>query len=173
MTMGPCALHELDGRPTAHLVTLATDHVIVVAKRLDVHHHNLERVRRREVAEPVDTMRFVNEVLAWQIVVECSEMLSRHLEVLEHSFANGDARDNDDKLLKAVALGQFEDRAEVDVGLPRSRLHLYREVRTMPLDFGDGVTQRPRLEISLGVLDLYVVSLLHCASVLSQRIVVQ
>ena len=55
-------------------------------------------------------------------------MIVRHLERLVDAFLDRDRRHDDDELGKSVALVQLEDRAQIDVGLAGSRLHLHGEV---------------------------------------------
>ena len=69
-------------------------------------------------------LRVVDEVIERRLVVERLEMLLRHVDALEHAFADGDARHDDDELSEAVGLVQLEDGAEIDVGLAGAGLHL-------------------------------------------------
>src|ERR1035438_3171347 len=48
----------------------------------------------------------------------------RDVDVLQHAFADGYARHHDDELAKAIPRCQLIDRAQIDVGLARPRLHL-------------------------------------------------
>ena len=58
-------------------------------------------------------------------------MLVCDLEVLEHALSDGDAWDDNDKLLKPVRLVELVNRAEVDVRLSGSSLHLDRKVHSL------------------------------------------
>ena len=135
---GPRRLHELDRLAAGELVALLVDDVAlllrlgageVLAERVDVDDQDLQRVAGRELAQPVDPLRVVDEVLERQVVVERAEVLGGDLDVLQHAFADGHARHHDDELLEAVAPRQLEDGAQIDVGLARAGLHLHREVR--------------------------------------------
>ena len=134
----PRRLHELDGLAAGELVALLVDDVAlllflgageILAEGVDVDDQDLQRVAGGELAQPVDLLGVVDEMLEGQVVVERPEVLGGDLDVLEHAFADGDARHDDDELLEAVAPRQLEDRAQVDVGLARAGLHLDREMR--------------------------------------------
>ena len=135
---GPRRLHELDGLAAGELVALLVDDVAlllllrageILAEGVDVDDQNLQRVAGGKLAQPVHLLRVIDEMLEWQVVVERPEMLGGDLDVLEHAFADGDARHDDDELLEAVAARQLEDRPQIDVGLARARFHLDREMR--------------------------------------------
>ena len=135
---GPRRLHELDRLAAGELVALLVDDVAlllvlgageVLAEGVDVDDENLQRVAGGELPQPVDPLRVVDEVLERQVVVERAEMLGGDLDVLQHAFADGNARHNDDELLEAVAPRQLEDRSQINVGLACAGLHLDREVR--------------------------------------------
>ena len=101
----------------------------VLAEGVDVDDEDLQRGAGGELAQAVDLLGVVDEVLERQVVVERAEVLGRDLDVLEHALADGHAGHHDDELLEAVALRELEDGAQVDVGLAGAGLHLDGEVR--------------------------------------------
>ena len=129
---------------------------------------DLQRRAGRELAQAVDPLGVVDEVLAGQVVVEGAEVLGGDLEVLEHALADRHARHHDDELEEAVAARQLVDRAQVDVGLAGAGLHLDREVRAAAGDVRGPVEELPGFRRRAGVRDLDVVALLDGAQVLAQ-----
>ena len=111
-----------------------------------------------ELPQPVDLLGVVDEVLERQVVVERAEVLGGDLDVLEHALADGDAGHHDDELLEAVAPRQFEDGAQVHVGLAGAGLHLDREVRAGARRVRPGCRRDPRPRAGLRVGDLDVVA---------------
>jgi len=61
-------------------------------------------------------------------VADGGEVLARLSNRLEHAFPNGDRRHDDDEFGQAIAAGQSQDRAEIDIGFARPRLHFHGEV---------------------------------------------
>ena len=179
---GPRRLHELDGLAARELVALLVDDVAlllflgageVLAEGVDVDDEDLQRVARGELAQPVDLLGVVDEVLERQVVVERAEVLGGDLDVLEHALADGHAGHHDDELLEAVAPRQLEDGAQVDVGLAGARLHLDGEVRAAAGLVGRAVEELPRLQGRGRVGDLDVVAGLDGARVGQQLVVGQ
>ena len=84
---------------------------------------------------------------------------------LSTPFADGHAGHDDDELLEAVALGQLEDGAQVDVGLARAGLHLHGEVGAAAGLVGRAVEQFPGLQRRGRVGDLDVVAILDLRGV--------
>ena len=129
-----CRLHELDGLAPGELVAFLVDDVAllllfgageILAESVDVDDQNLQCVAHRELAQPVDLLRVVDEMLEGQVVVERTEVLSGDLDVLQHALADGHAGHHDDELLESVATRQLEDGAQIDIGLARAGLHLH------------------------------------------------
>ena len=175
-------LHELDRLAAGELVALLVDDVAlllflgageVLAEGVDVDDQDLQRVAGRELAQPVDLLRVVDEVLEGQVVVERAEVLGGDLDVLEHALADGDARHDDDELLEAVAPRQLEDGAQVDVGLAGAGLHLDREVRAAADWLAGAIEQVPRLQGAAGIGHLDVVARLDGARVGAQPLLGQ
>lgn len=57
-------------------------------------------------------------------------MVSSNLNILQHSFADGNTWHHNDEFLEAKAPRKLKDRSQVDVGLSGSCLHLHGKVRT-------------------------------------------
>jgi hypothetical protein len=176
---GARGLDELDRLAARELVALLVDHVApllclgageVLAEGVDVDDQDLERVAGRELSEPVDFPGVVDEVLERQVVVEGAEVLGGDLDVLEDALADGNARNDDDELLEAVAMRQLKDRAEVDVGFAGAPLHLDGEVRALPLLVGRPVKERPRLQRRRRIGHFDVVTHLDVACVPGEHI---
>src|SRR6266496_5676752 len=91
-------------------------------------HHNLYVRACGEVPNLAELRGVIREVLEWRVPVKAAEVILGNLEGLIDAFLDGDRGNDDDELRKAVAPVQLEDRAQIDVGFARARLHLYREV---------------------------------------------
>ena len=97
-------------------------------------------VGRRELADPPEMLGVIDAGIERNVVVEATQVVAEKLDAGEHALADRDVRDDDNELRKPVALVQLEDRAQVDVGLAGTGLHLDREVQTVErLAHGDSV----------------------------------
>ena len=161
---GVGGLNELDRPPPRHAVVLAVDDVEllqlvlghlrqvfvgnILLEGLDVDDHDLNLVAGRELPHLAEPLRVIDEVIERRLVVERLEMLLRHVDALEHAFADGDARHDDDEFPEAVGLVQLEDRAQIDVGLAGAGLHLDGEFAALKRrDLLDVVRFLNRLDI--------------------------
>ena len=75
----------------------------------------------------------IDEVATRYIVILCLEMVLRNLQRLVDTFPNGNRRHHDDELGKAVFFVQFKDGLGVDIGFPRSCLHLHTKLQQLRL----------------------------------------
>ena len=59
-------------------------------------------------------------------------MIAHDLKALEHALTDRNRGHDDDELAKAIALGEFESAAQINIGFTRAGLHLDCEIK-----FGD------------------------------------
>ena len=130
--------HEFDRLAARELVAFLVDHIApllrlrageVFAEGIDIHHQNLHAVARGKLPELAHALGVIHIVLRLHIVVERAEVVARYFQILQHALADCHAGNHDDELLEAILAVEFEDRAQVNIGLPRARLHLHRKMR--------------------------------------------
>ena len=100
-------------------------------------------------------------------------MFGSDFDILQNPFADRDAWNDDDELLKAVASGKLENGSEVDVGLSSSGFHFNGEVRAKSTGIRERVKEIPAFKRGISVGNLDIVSFLDESSVLNQSIIGQ
>ena len=127
---------KLDGtRPAKLLVVVAIDEVHFLLKSVDDDDHDLDVRIHGEVANLLDMVAVIDEIIVRHIVVKLTKMLLRDVERLLHTLFDGVARHDDGELREAVPLVQFQQGAQIDVRLARARLHLDVEMQFLPETF--------------------------------------
>ncbi len=124
----PALLDELDRLPALHPVALPPHHVLIPRERLNVHHEHLELIAHRELPQPRHLRRIINPRVHRHVTVQRREMLRRHPQALHHALPDRHARHHNHEFPPPILAVQVVDRAEINVGLPRARLHFHGEV---------------------------------------------
>ena len=62
-------------------------------------------------------------------------MRLRNFQAFQHAFAYRHTRHDNHKLLPAVELVQFVNRAQIDIGFARTRFHFQRKIQPVRADF--------------------------------------
>ena len=141
----PHVLDEFDGLDARHPVLLPVNHrelldllrrqaVVTVhipgvpLKRLDVDHHNLQRVGGGKLADLGQIFGAVYVMIERRVVVKAAEVFLHHGQRRQHALPDGHRRHYNNEFAKAQALVQFEYAAQVHVGFTGAGFHLHREI---------------------------------------------
>ena len=102
----------------------AINHVARFVERVERHHHHVGKGGGGELAQAAQLTAVVLIEVKRLVAIERTKVVARDIEILDDAFVNGDARHDDDEFAKPVLAAQFIERAKIDVGLARPRLHL-------------------------------------------------
>ena len=125
-TGGP---NQVDGFLAAGLLAVFVKVVdVLFVDGADRHDHDLNVGAGSEVAHLSELARIVEKVLEGDSGVEAFEMVLGYLDCLVDTLFDSDRGHHDNELVKAKALVQLKNRAQVHVGLAGAGLHLHGEV---------------------------------------------
>ena len=128
---GPGGLNKFNGPFAGQPVVGLVDDVFVFGKGVDVDDQNLDVIVVGKIAQGGNPFGIINQIIHRNPVVEILEMIESNLQILQHTFADGDGRDNDDEFFKAVFIVQLVDRPQIDIGFARAGFHFHGKIHAV------------------------------------------
>src|SRR5690606_28812426 len=120
---------QVNGRFAACLFTVLVEVVhLLLVDGPNGHDHDLNGRAGGEIAHLSQSGRIVEEIIKGLSGIESLEVVLGDLKCLIDAFLDGNGRHYNDEFRKAKALVQFEDGAQINIGLASARLHFHGEV---------------------------------------------
>ena len=103
--------------------------VLITTDRVDRHHQELQRRSRSKITHVLSPVTRVDGVVHVDLRVQVAEVLPHQLDAALHTLTDRHRRHQNDVLIELILRGQLKGRAQIDIRLTRTGLHLDIELQ--------------------------------------------